>query len=223
MTPGSLHARPRARLRLVAILLATTAAGCARQPDSAPAAPPVEVKAVTVEPSATETYADKVGEVRGSQEVDLRARVSGILLATAFRGRLAGQARPAAVLDRRARVPRPGGECPGATRLRRGQPLPRPAGRGALPAAARRGSDRAPGLRQRRCDAAPGGGRGLGQSRGARRDEARPRLRRGARPADRTHRRGPGLSRQPGHGRADGAGHALVRRPGLGLLHDQRG
>jgi membrane fusion protein (multidrug efflux system) len=37
-----------------------------------------------VEPSATETYADKVGEVRGSQEVDLRARVSGILLAKHF-------------------------------------------------------------------------------------------------------------------------------------------
>ena len=84
MTSGSLRARSRAHLRLVAILLAATAAGCARQPDTAPASPPVEVKAVTVEPSATETYADKVGEVRGSQEVDLRARVSGILLATHF-------------------------------------------------------------------------------------------------------------------------------------------
>lgn len=45
---------------------------------------PVEVKAVTVEPSSTITYADKVGEVRGSQEVDLRARVGGILLQTHF-------------------------------------------------------------------------------------------------------------------------------------------
>lgn len=45
---------------------------------------PVEVKAVTVEPSSTVTYADKVGEVRGSQEVDLRARVGGILLQTHF-------------------------------------------------------------------------------------------------------------------------------------------
>ncbi|MGL6224553.1 MAG: efflux RND transporter periplasmic adaptor subunit, partial [Steroidobacteraceae bacterium] len=42
------------------------------------------VKAITVEPSSTITYADKVGEVRGSQEVDLRARVSGILLQTHF-------------------------------------------------------------------------------------------------------------------------------------------
>jgi membrane fusion protein (multidrug efflux system) len=45
---------------------------------------PVEVKAITVEPSSTISYADKVGEVRGSQEVDLRARVTGILLATHF-------------------------------------------------------------------------------------------------------------------------------------------
>jgi membrane fusion protein (multidrug efflux system) len=42
------------------------------------------VKAITVEPSSTISYADKVGEVRGSQEVDLRARVTGILLATHF-------------------------------------------------------------------------------------------------------------------------------------------
>lgn len=45
---------------------------------------PVEVKALTVQPSSTIAYADKVGEVRGSQEVDLRARVSGILLKTHF-------------------------------------------------------------------------------------------------------------------------------------------
>jgi membrane fusion protein (multidrug efflux system) len=45
---------------------------------------PVEVKALTVQPSSTIAYADKIGEVRGSQEVDLRARVSGILLETHF-------------------------------------------------------------------------------------------------------------------------------------------
>jgi len=80
----SFHAQPRPDGLLAMILLATVATGCARQQDAAPPAPPVEVKAVTVQPSATETYADKVGEVRGSQEVDLRARVSGILLATHF-------------------------------------------------------------------------------------------------------------------------------------------
>ena len=60
------------------------AAGCGGKPDVG--APPAafEVKAITVEPSSTITHADKVGEVRGSQEVELRARVSGILLAKHF-------------------------------------------------------------------------------------------------------------------------------------------
>lgn len=70
---------------LVAILaLGVAAGGCQRQPVSAPAPAPVAVKAITVEPSATEMYADKVGEVKGSQEVDLRSRVSGILLEKHF-------------------------------------------------------------------------------------------------------------------------------------------
>jgi membrane fusion protein (multidrug efflux system) len=59
-------------------------AGCGRKPPAMPPAGPVPVKAITVAPSATEMQADKVGEVRGSQEVDLRARVSGILLETHF-------------------------------------------------------------------------------------------------------------------------------------------
>jgi membrane fusion protein, multidrug efflux system len=46
--------------------------------------PPVEVKAITVAPSEAQLYIDKVGEVRGSQEVDLRARVSGVLLKKHF-------------------------------------------------------------------------------------------------------------------------------------------
>ena len=62
--------------------LGNSSTGCLRV--SSASAAPVEVKAIIVEPSATETYADKVGEVRGSQEVDLRARVSGILLAKHF-------------------------------------------------------------------------------------------------------------------------------------------
>lgn len=59
-------------------------AGCARQGPAAMPQAPVEVKALTVEPSSTIAYADKVGEVRGSQEVELRARVSGVLLAKHF-------------------------------------------------------------------------------------------------------------------------------------------
>jgi membrane fusion protein, multidrug efflux system len=44
----------------------------------------VEVKAITVAASPTVMYADKVGEVKGSQEVDIRSLVSGILLQKHF-------------------------------------------------------------------------------------------------------------------------------------------
>jgi membrane fusion protein (multidrug efflux system) len=73
---------------MVAVCLALAAGfslgGCGKKAPPAMPQMAVEVKAVTVEPSSTITYADKVGEVRGSQEVDLRARVSGILLKTHF-------------------------------------------------------------------------------------------------------------------------------------------
>lgn len=78
------------RLRAVAATLTLSCAcavaltGCGPKQAGGPPQLPVEVKAITVEPSSTISYADKVGEVRGSQEVDLRARVTGILLATHF-------------------------------------------------------------------------------------------------------------------------------------------
>ena len=82
-------------------LLAVTA-GCSRGPAEAPPAPPVPVKAVTVAPSATEMYADKVGEIKGSQEVDLRARVSGILVAKHFEdGTLVKEGQPLFSIDAR--------------------------------------------------------------------------------------------------------------------------
>ena len=63
---------------------------------------PVEVKAVTVEPSRTIAYTDKVGEVRGSQEVDLRARVGGILLQKHFHdGALVEKGQPLFSIDAR--------------------------------------------------------------------------------------------------------------------------
>jgi membrane fusion protein (multidrug efflux system) len=67
---------------LVAALLPAT--GCMKRPPAAPAAAPVEVKAITAEASPTVMYSDKVGEVKGSQEVDIRSMVSGILLKKHF-------------------------------------------------------------------------------------------------------------------------------------------
>lgn len=64
--------------------LALSAAGCMKKPPAAPAAAPVEVKVITAEASPTVMYADKVGEVKGSQEVDIRSMVSGILLKKHF-------------------------------------------------------------------------------------------------------------------------------------------
>jgi membrane fusion protein (multidrug efflux system) len=71
----------RALITAFALLLA---AGCMKKPPAMPTGGPVEVKAVTVAPSETVMYADKVGEVKGSQEVQIRSRVSGILIAKHF-------------------------------------------------------------------------------------------------------------------------------------------
>ena len=58
--------------------------GCGKKtPPTTPQAL-VEVKAITAEASPTVMYADKVGEVKGSQEVDIRSMVSGILLEKHF-------------------------------------------------------------------------------------------------------------------------------------------
>jgi len=83
--PTNIHCKTKAVLRASIAAASLLAAGCGEKPNvgSPPAA--FEVKAVTVEPSSTITHADKVGEVRGSQEVELRARVSGILLQKHFR------------------------------------------------------------------------------------------------------------------------------------------
>jgi membrane fusion protein (multidrug efflux system) len=66
----------------IAALTAST--GCIKKPAAPPPSGPVQVKAVAVRPSSTVMYTDKVGEVKGSQEVEVRSRVSGILLQKHF-------------------------------------------------------------------------------------------------------------------------------------------
>jgi len=56
---------------------------CNRAP-TAPPAGPVDVRVIEVRPQSTEVYRDLIGEVRGSQEVEIRSRVSGILLEKLF-------------------------------------------------------------------------------------------------------------------------------------------
>lgn len=63
---------------------AVCALGACGKNDAPPQMPAAEVKAIAVAPASTQLYADKVGEVRGSQEVDLRARVSGVLMKKHF-------------------------------------------------------------------------------------------------------------------------------------------
>jgi membrane fusion protein (multidrug efflux system) len=57
---------------------------CGKKTPTTTTQAPVEVKAITAEASPTVMYADKVGEVKGSQEVDIRSMVSGILLEKHF-------------------------------------------------------------------------------------------------------------------------------------------
>jgi membrane fusion protein (multidrug efflux system) len=71
-------------LALLGLFATFALAACGQKQAGGMPQAPVKVMAVTVAPSSTIAYADKVGEVRGSQEVDLRARVGGILLKTHF-------------------------------------------------------------------------------------------------------------------------------------------
>ena len=76
-------------------------AACGKQAGPG-AMPPVEVKAITVHPGPAQIYAEKVGEVRGSQEVELRARVSGVLMKQHFvDGSLVNEDQPLFSVDAR--------------------------------------------------------------------------------------------------------------------------
>jgi len=71
--------------RLIAIVAVGFLAGCGKQA-AAPAAPaPVAVHLVTVAPRSVPISFDVVGQVEGSKQVEVRARVSGILVKQFYR------------------------------------------------------------------------------------------------------------------------------------------
>ena len=65
---------------LVAILLAGCELGGAHTPAAAPAAAGIPAKVLEVAPQRVPIVLEAVGQVQGSKEVEVRARVSGILL-----------------------------------------------------------------------------------------------------------------------------------------------
>jgi membrane fusion protein, multidrug efflux system len=73
----------RALVTLAGLAGGLGVSGCGGKPQQ-PAMPAAEVKAITIEPGGAQLYVDRVGEVRGSQQVDLRARVSGVLMKKEF-------------------------------------------------------------------------------------------------------------------------------------------
>jgi membrane fusion protein (multidrug efflux system) len=70
--------------RLIAAVMAAAAAGACERPQAAPPPPP-EVYVVGVVQKDVPTYLDLVGETEGAQDVDVRARVEGVLETMDFR------------------------------------------------------------------------------------------------------------------------------------------
>ena len=66
------------------VLGACIALGACNRAPNMPPPGAVDVRVIEVRPQSTEVYRDLVGEVRGSQEVEIRSRVSGILLEKLF-------------------------------------------------------------------------------------------------------------------------------------------
>ena len=76
-----LRSLARECLRAVALFASALLAGCGPSGPSAPTAPPaVQARIVTVSPQRVPIRLDVVGTVEGSKEVEVRARVAGLLL-----------------------------------------------------------------------------------------------------------------------------------------------
>ena len=75
--------RPSNSALISATFCALLLAACSKAPE-APAMPPLPVKVMDVIQRDAAISKDLIGEVRGLQEVELRARVSGILTGKHF-------------------------------------------------------------------------------------------------------------------------------------------
>lgn len=76
--------------RLLALTLSVAVVGCGRSPEAAPAGgppqmPPMPVTVRTVAPQAVPILIDAVGQAEGSKEVEVRARVTGLLQRQQYR------------------------------------------------------------------------------------------------------------------------------------------
>ena len=76
-TSATRHAAAAAGLLLLC-------SACSAPPPAAAPPPPVAVKAMTVIERTTDITSEYVGEVRGSEEVEVRARVTGVMLSKHF-------------------------------------------------------------------------------------------------------------------------------------------
>jgi membrane fusion protein (multidrug efflux system) len=77
----NVHRRTTRRgIGFLSLSAAAAIAGCRGEPPAAPAPPPVEVGVVDVEPRALPLVLEYPAQLKGVREVEVRARVSGILL-----------------------------------------------------------------------------------------------------------------------------------------------
>jgi membrane fusion protein (multidrug efflux system) len=81
--PMQIPARLRFRFQTASLAAVLLLAACGKE-QTAPAMPPLPVKVMEVIQRDTAITKELIGEVRGSQEVELRARVSGILTGKHF-------------------------------------------------------------------------------------------------------------------------------------------
>src|SRR5215471_13181769 len=73
-------ANNRAVVSLAAVMACIALAGCSKQQQPAFQMPPMEVGAVEVRPQPLQLALEHAAQLRGVREVEVRARVSGILL-----------------------------------------------------------------------------------------------------------------------------------------------